>query len=164
MDGLSNTVTLVTFTALIFTATGAIGILLSPLLCFPLSPLRCSPFLSHPLVAAIQHYPLPHCPGPGLQKTTTTPFPFFTPKGNHRTTISTPFLILMPPNLHNSTQLPNILMIPNLPETTQPTQKLKKNKITNNKTKIKTETTITTTTTTTIKIRMILLLSSNGLA
>jgi hypothetical protein len=70
----------------------------------------------------------------------------------------------MPPNLHNSTQLPNILMIPNLPETTQPTQKLTKNKIKNNKTKIKTETTITTTTTTTIKIRMILLLSSNGLA
>jgi hypothetical protein len=71
----------------------------------------------------------------------------------------------MPPNLHNSTQLPNILMIPNLPETTQPTQKLKKNKITNNKTKIKTKTTETTiTTTTTIKIRMILLLSSNGLA
>jgi hypothetical protein len=75
MDGLSNTVTLVTFTALIFTATGATGILLSPLLCFPLSPLRCSPFLSHPLVAAIQHYPLAHRPGPGLQKKQPLPSP-----------------------------------------------------------------------------------------
>jgi len=63
----------------------------------------------------------------------------------------------MPPNPHKSTQLPNILMIPNLPATTQtpPTNPKRTQKIKNQN---KTETT------TTIKIRMILLLSSNGLA
>lgn len=126
----------------------------SSLLTLPLTPFGCCyPALS----------PRPP-PRPRPPKKTTTAFPFPTPKGDHKTTISTPFLILMPPNPHNSTQLPNILMIPNLPATTHTTPK-NPNKKTNNKSKIKTKTTETTiTTTTTIKIRMILLMSSNGLA
>jgi hypothetical protein len=78
----------------------------SSLLTLPLTPFGCC-------YPALFPRPLPRPPPPIK---TTTPFPFCTLKGNHRTTTSTPFLILVPPLNSLTSYWSPIFQQPHIPD------------------------------------------------